>query len=71
MAGEEAHFLEAPERSIQRPVRGQQAVIAILRQMLRDLIAVELLGALAIEIRGGDTDGALERNERAQFATHR
>src|SRR5262249_11216681 len=67
---EQTHRFEASERAIERSVRGQQAVVTLLGEMLRDLIAVEFTRAFAVEARRADADGRFERHELTGFSPH-
>src|SRR5262249_54457682 len=67
---QQAHFLEAPERAIQRAVCSEQTAARRIAEGSGDLVAVEGVLAAAAKQDGGFADGYLQRDEGARFAAH-
>jgi hypothetical protein len=60
---EQPHLFQTAERSIERPVRRQQASVRRVGERLGDLIPVEGRVAAAKQIGRGEADTLFERNE--------
>jgi len=67
---EEPHFLEAPERAIQRPVGGQDATSGSVGQIFRDVVAVELDDPITLDVGCCEKDRLFEGHEAAGIPSH-
>ena len=70
MAPEQAHFLQPPERAVERPVGGQEPPVRDGSDMLCDLVAMEFINACVLKLGGGRQNRCLERDQSARLASH-
>ena len=67
---EQAHFFEPSESTVERPVRRQQPPVGDVREVLRDLVAVEFAEAGVLKIDGSRQDRGFEWNQGAGLSSH-
>src|SRR5581483_6404357 len=68
---EEAHVLEAGERSVERAVGGQQPRVAGAAERTSEFVAMEGTVAAGAKLQRGGADGELDGEQSAGFPAHR
>jgi hypothetical protein len=53
---QQPHILESVQRTVERPVCGEQPFLPVFRQLLCELVAMEFIHAPSAQLCGGDAN---------------
>jgi len=63
MALQEPHILESVQRPVERSIPNKQLFLSVVRELFRQLVSMEFVRSASSQVRGGDANRFLQRDE--------